>query len=87
MKPDYSRKSFVEITAPRDQACACNCGERIHRGQVCFARPFIERGKQRGFTRIINLDHYDDWFESVAHEYSKTIMKRKPETKIYFRGL
>lgn len=84
-KPDYSRGSFVPVKAPCDQACACGCGNYIRRGSDCFARPYVERGRQRGFTRIINMDHYDDWFELVAHEYAKTIMDRKPETKTYFR--
>lgn len=84
-KASYSRSSFVEVQAPADQACACGCGQYIRRKSICFARPYIEKGKQRGFTRIVNMDHYEDWFELVAHEYAKTIMDRKPETKTYFR--
>ena len=87
LKADYSRASFKEVMAPHDQKCSCGCGETIHCGQVCFARPFINYGKQRGFTRIIDLDHYDDWLESVAHEYAKTIVKRRPEAKQYFGEL
>lgn len=86
LKPDYSRKSFVEIQAPRDQMCACGCGKRILRKSLCFARPYVEKGKLRGTTRIVNMDHYDDWFENVAAATAKTIMKRRPETKLYFEG-
>ncbi len=85
LKPDYSRGSFVQVNAPADQACSCGCGQYIRRKSVCFARPYIEKGKQRGFTRIINMDHYDNWFETVAKEYAKAIMLRRPELKTYFR--
>lgn len=84
MKADYSRASFVEAKAPHDQRCACQCGAPIKRGEPCLARPFINRGKVTGHTRIVNMKHYDDWVENVAHEYAKTIVDRHPETASYF---
>jgi hypothetical protein len=84
-KANYGRSSFVEVEAPRDQRCACPCSGPIKRKQICFARPFLVRGKQKGTTRIINMDHYDDWLESVAHVYVKTIVDRHPETREYFQ--
>lgn len=84
MKANYSRTSFVETKAQHDQRCSCQCGTKIRRGQPCFARPFIYRGKVTGHTRIINMDHYDEWFENIAHEQAKTIVDRHPETASYF---
>lgn len=83
-RPDYSRRSFVEVEAPRAQSCACPCAKPIQKGQKVFARPYVEKGKLRGYTRIIDMNHYDDWFESIAHETARTIMSRRPETKSYF---
>lgn len=83
-KASYSRTSFVEAVAPHDQQCSCQCGTRIKRGENCFSRPFVTRGKVTGHTRIVNMDHYDDWIENVAHEAAKTIVDRHPETAGYF---
>lgn len=80
----YSRSSFKEEPAPRDQKCACGCGEDIKRKSMCFVRPYVERGRVTGHTRIVNMEHYDDWFENVASAYSKKIIERRPEAKEYF---
>jgi hypothetical protein len=87
LKPDFTRNSFVQETAPRDQHCSCGCGQTIKRGQVCFSRPYIEKGKQKGHNRLVNLDHYDEWVEKIAHEYAKAIVKKRPEAEEYFGRL
>lgn len=84
MKADYSRASFTEAKAPHDQQCSCQCGQDIKRGSVCLARPFVYRNKVTGHTRIISLEHYDDWLENTAHEYTKTIVDRHPELAGYY---
>ena len=86
-KPDYSRASFVEVQAPRDQKCSCQCGSNIRRGSLCFARPYVEKGRVTGHSRIMNMDHFDDWLENVAHAYAKKIVSRRPEIANYFEGV
>ena len=85
LKPDYSRAAFVEEKAPWACVCSCPCSQAIERGQVCFSKPYVVRGKLKGHNRLVSMDHYDDWLESVAKEYVKTIIKRHPETEEYFR--
>lgn len=82
-KADYSRASFIPAVAPHDQKCSCQCGGNIARGSGCFIRPFVEHGRVTGHTRIISMEHYDDWLENVAHVYADRIAQKNPAFRSY----
>jgi hypothetical protein len=81
---DVSRASFTEKPAPRKQRCTCGCGEFVDEGQMVWTRPFVQKGKESGETRLIDLaEHYHGWLENVTHGYAKRIAKHSREFRDY----
>jgi hypothetical protein len=84
---DFGRASFSKVPAPRKQPCACGCGQWIDKGQEIFSRTLMKRGKPAGQTRIIDLeDHYERWFEDVAHKYATKAADKIPGLRQYLEG-
>lgn len=85
---DFTRSSFIQITAPRKQRCACGCGEWIQKDQIVFARMMVAKGKPAGQTRIIDLDdHYERWISNTASTYARKASAKNPRMKQYLGDL
>lgn len=82
---NFSRETFIRVTAVRRQPCSCGCGTWIAKGQEVYARPQQQRG--RGDNRIIDLEeHYQRWLEHTAHKYAMAAAANDRKFREYLGG-